>query len=365
MSKNINNIKTEVPLVIDEFSISQNSSTYFIADIAANHDGDLSKAIDLIYAAKEAGAHAAKFQHFNAKTIVSDKGFRDLEGKLAHQSGWKKSVYEVYEDASISNSWTEVLSETCRKAGISFFSSPYSFELVDHIDRFVPAYKIGSGDITWTQIIEYIAKKDKPVIIATGASNIDEVKIAVDTTAKYNDQIALLQCNTNYTGADENMNYINLNVLNTYKKMFPGIVLGLSDHTKTHTSVLGAVALGAKIIEKHFTLNNDLEGPDHSFSLTPLKWREMVDMVRELESNLGNGIKKVEDNEIDSIIVQRRSIRSNKLLRKGHVIKFEDLDFLRPCPEGSLKPSETDIVIGKTLIKDIEEGEAIQGNHLL
>ena len=108
MSKNINNIKTEVPLIIDGFSISQNSSTYFIADIAANHDGDLSKAIDLIYAAKEAGAHAAKFQHFNAKTIVSDKGFRDLEGKLAHQSGWKKSVYEVYEDASISNSWTEV-----------------------------------------------------------------------------------------------------------------------------------------------------------------------------------------------------------------------------------------------------------------
>ena len=97
----------------------------------------------------------------------------------------------------------------------------------------MPAYKIGSGDITWTQIIEYIAK-DKPVIIATGASNIDEVKIAVDTTAKYNDQIALLQCNTNYTGADENMNYINLNVLNTYKKMFH-IVLGLSDHTKTHT----------------------------------------------------------------------------------------------------------------------------------
>lgn len=361
---NINLAEGAQSIVIDGFEINQNSNTYFIADIAANHDGNLNKAIDLIYSAKEAGAHAAKFQHFNAKTIVSNKGFKDLAGKLAHQSKWKKTVYEVYEDASISTEWTKILSDTCKKAGISFFSSPYSFELVDHIDEFVPAYKIGSGDITWTQLIAYIAKKNKPVIMATGASNMDEVEIAVEVATKHNKNVALLQCNTNYTGAEENMNYINLNVLRTYRKIFPGLILGLSDHTKTHTSVLGAVALGAKIIEKHFTLDNSLEGPDHSFSLTPTKWIEMVKLVNELESNMGSFEKKVENNELSSKIVQRRSIRSNKPLKKGQVITLEDLDYLRPCPEGSLSPSEVKKVIGKSLVTDIEEGESIHECNL-
>ena len=193
--------------------IGEKHPTYFIADIAANHDGSLQRAKELIYLAAEAGADAAKFQHFKAETIVSDNVFKSIGSKLSHQSTWEKSVFEVYKDASINLGWTPILKETCDKAGIDFFTSPYSLELVDHIDPFVPAYKIGSGDITWIEIIKYIASKKKPYIIATGASDMNEVSRAVQAGLKINKELALLQCNTNYTGSRENFKYINLNVI--------------------------------------------------------------------------------------------------------------------------------------------------------
>ena len=142
---------------IGNSDISTNSKTYFIADIAANHDGDLEKAKDLIYMAKEAGADAAKFQHFKAKTIVSDFGFKNLGSKASHQKNWNKSIYEVYEDAEVPLDWTETLYETCQKADIDFFTSPYDINEIDFIDKYVPAYKVGSGDITFHKIIEKMA----------------------------------------------------------------------------------------------------------------------------------------------------------------------------------------------------------------
>ena len=160
---------------IENKEINQNSETYFIADIAANHDGDIERAKDLIYLAAESGANAAKFQHFQAKTIVSDFGFKSLKQNLAHQKSWKKSVYEVYEDASVNLDWTQILVETCSKAKIAFFTTPYSLEVIDFIDKYVPAFKIGSGDITWHALIEKVAKKKKPYILATGASSFEEV----------------------------------------------------------------------------------------------------------------------------------------------------------------------------------------------
>ena len=158
---------------IGENKIGFDAPLYFIADVAANHDGDLERAKDLIYLSAEAGADAAKFQHFTANTIVSDLGFKSLGGQQSHQSKWKKSVFDVYQDASINQDWTPILKETCDKAGITFFTSPYSFDLVDAVDSFVPAYKIGSGDITWLENIEYIASKKKPIILATGGSNLN------------------------------------------------------------------------------------------------------------------------------------------------------------------------------------------------
>ena len=278
---------------IDSVEVGDNAPCYFIADIAANHDGDLERAKDLIFLAAENGANAAKFQHFQASTIVSDYGFKNLGSQQSHQAKWSKSVFEVYKEASIDVTWTQSLKETCGKAGISFFTSPYDFDMVDHIEPFAAAFKIGSGDITWIEMVEYIARKKKPYIVATGASTMDDVTRAVHAGTKINDEIALLQCNTNYTGSIENMGFVQLNVLKTYRAMFPSMVLGLSDHTPKHATVLGAIALGAKIIEKHFTDDVTRIGPDHGFSMDPRSWLEMVERSRELEAALGYGSKKV------------------------------------------------------------------------
>tara|TARA_B100000242_G_C43052894_1_gene492034 strand:- start:1303 stop:2355 length:1053 start_codon:yes stop_codon:yes gene_type:complete len=338
--------------------INQKNPTYFIADIAANHDGDLERAKDLIYLAAESGADAAKFQHFEAKTIVSDIGFKSLGKNFSHQAEWKKSVYEVYEEASVDWSWTEEIKNTCKKAKISFFTTPYSLEIVDFIDKYVPAYKIGSGDITWLPIIEKIAHKQKPYILATGASNFSDVINAVNCALKINTEFCIMQCNTNYTNNLENFKYINLNVLKTYKQMFPNVLLGLSDHTPGHATVLGAVALGAKMVEKHFTDDNSRNGPDHTFSMNPKSWKDMVNRTRELEAALGGGIKKVENNETETVILQRRSYRANKNMFKGHIIQKDDFSCLRPCPSEAVLPSIR--IIGKTLTRSISLGDFIK-----
>jgi sialic acid synthase SpsE len=329
--------------------ISIHHPAYFIADIAANHDGDLERAKDLIYLAAEAGADAAKFQHFQAETIVSDHGFKSLSSQQSHQAKWKDSVFDVYKAASVNLDWTETLKETCEKASITFFTSPYALDLVDYIDDFVPAYKIGSGDITWLEMIQHIASKQKPYFLATGAATADEVHRAVCAALAINPQLALMQCNTNYTGSLENFKYIQLNVLKTYRAMYPDMVLGLSDHTPGHATVLGAVALGARMIEKHFTDDINRAGPDHAFSMDSRTWREMIDRTRELENALGDGVKKVEENESQTVVLQRRSIRVVSDMKEGRVLHAKDLKFLRPCPADGLPPCRVDEVIGKKL----------------
>ncbi len=349
---------------INDKRIGKSYPCYFIADIAANHDGDLERAKDLIYLASEAGADAAKFQHFQAATIVSDKGFKSLKLQQSHQSNWKSSVFDVYEAASVNLEWTSTLKETCEKAGITFFTTPYSLELVDYLDDFVPAYKIGSGDITWLEMIERVASKHKPYFLATGASTADEVHRAVRAALAINPQLALMQCNTNYTANLGNFKFIQLNVLKTYRAMYPDMVLGLSDHTPGHATVLGAVALGASMVEKHFTDDVNRVGPDHAFSMDPLNWREMVDRTRELENALGSGIKKVEDNEIETVVVQRRSMRASATLSKHHVIKTGDFIALRPCPADALAPLQMQAIIGRTLSRDIPAGDYLRAIDL-
>ncbi len=342
--------------------IGEDHPTYFIADIAANHDGDIERAKDLIWLAKEAGADAAKFQHFKAETIVSDHGFRAMGSQQAHQSKWKKSVFEVYQSASVDLGWTPVLKETCEKAGITFFTSPYAPDLVDAVDPFVPAYKIGSGDITWLEMVRHIAGKGKPYILATGASTMDEVNRAVQAALQVNNCLALLQCNTNYTGCPENFHYVQLNVLRSYRVMYPDMVLGISDHTPGHACVLGAVALGARIVEKHFTDDRRRIGPDHEFSLDPTAWRDMVERTRELENALGDGIKRVEENERETVIVQRRSLRATKVLNAGHRLRTEDLIPLRPCPADAVSAADINLVIGRTLRRTKQKGEHLTHN---
>lgn len=338
--------------------------TYFIADVAANHDGDLERAKDLIYLCAAAGADAAKFQHFTAPSIVSDYGFRSLGSQQSHQAAWQKSVFEVYQAASLDVDWTPVLKETCDKAGITFFTSPYSFALVDAVDPYVPAYKVGSGDITWLEIIDHMASKGKPMLLACGASTADDVSRAMAVVQARTRDVVLMQCNTNYTASLENFRYIQLNVLRTFAAMYPEVTLGLSDHTPGHATVLGAVALGARVVEKHFTDSTHREGPDHAFSMDPRTWRDMVERTRELEQALGSGVKRVEDNERDTVVLQRRAIRLTRDLPTGHILTPGDLEVLRPCPADGLAPWHLADVVGRTVATALHAGAHLRWQDL-
>ena len=313
--------------------ISEKQPTYFIADIASNHDGSLKKAKKLIKIAADSGANAAKFQNFYAKTLVSDYGFRNLANINSHQNKWQKSVYETYKENEVPIAWTSELKEECKRNNIEYFTAPYDDKIIKYLNKYVDIWKLGSGDITWHENILRIAKTQKPLIIATGASNIDEVRKIYNKVNKINSKICIMQCNTNYTGSNENFKYINLNVLKSYKKYFPNAILGLSDHTVGHETVLGAIALGAKVIEKHFTDNNDNTGPDHKFSMNPKAWQKMINASRNLELSLGGELKKLEKNERYTVILQRRSGWLKKDIKSGEKIKANDIDFLRPCPK--------------------------------
>lgn len=340
--------------------IGDATPTYFVADISANHDGSLERAKHLIRLVAEAGADAAKFQNFRAPAIVSRRGFATLGGQFSHQSRWKKSVYEVYEEASLPWEWTAALKAECDSAGIDYFSTPYDFEAVDMLDPYVEMFKIGSGDITWLEMLRHVAGKGKPVLLATGAANIGDVQRAVHAIGEINPHLVLMQCNTNYTGDPENFSHIHLNVLKTYRAMFPGLVLGLSDHTSGHAAVLGAVTLGARVVEKHFTDDTTREGPDHPFSMTPATWRDMVDRTRELERALGSGDKTVAENERQTVVIQRRCLRAARDLSAGSVLTREMIDVLRPAPADAVFPFELDRVLGLRLLADLEAGDHLR-----
>lgn len=343
---------------IGERYIGDRSPTYFIADIAANHDGSLSRAIDLIHLAAESGADAVKFQHFKAKKIVSDFGFQELGRQLSHQARWAKPVEEVYRDAELPREWNHYLKKAADEASVDFFSAPYDIEAVIELNNLgVPAFKMGSGDINWYDIIVAMASTGKPLFAATGASELTDVIRLVDVVRPFEIPICLMQCNTNYTGDLENFKHINLNVLKSYSLLFPDVVLGLSDHTFGYVTVLGAVALGAKAIEKHFTDDNSRLGPDHAFSMNKHSWYEMVQRTRELELALGSTIKRVSENEKDTLVLQRRCIRAARDLPAGHIISSEDIIPLRPAPINSLEPWEAKKLIGKKLARFYKSGE--------
>lgn len=344
--------------------VGDGESTFFIADISANHDGDLDRAKMLIQLCAEAGADAAKFQNFRAPKIVSRLGFESMGRPLSHQATWKKSVYEVYQDATLPWEWTKTLKGECDRVGIGYFSTPYDFEAVDMLDSYVPCFKIGSGDITWTEMLLKVASKKKPVILSTGASDFTDVRRAVDTILAINPELVLLQCNTNYTARLENFRHIHLNVLRTYRQAFPNVVLGLSDHTRGHSTVLGAIAFGARVVEKHFTDDPTRPGPDHPFSMTPETWREMVDRSRELEFALGDAEKRVADNERETVILQRRCLRASRDLKAGALLTREDIDVLRPAPRDAIFPYDVEQVLGKRLTVDVPVGEYIRWTML-
>jgi sialic acid synthase SpsE len=340
--------------------IGKNHPTYIIAEIGANFNGDINVAKELIKSAKECGADCAKFQTFISEKIVSDNGFSLMELKGVHGT-WGKTVGQVFKEVEFPREWHQELLEYANSIGIHFSTSPYDFEAVDLCQNLdLPFIKIGSGEITWLEMIKYISQKNKPVFLATGDATMSEIDEAIRTIEETgNENVVLMQCITNYPSKIENAN---INVLKNYQNSFE-ILTGYSDHSPGPVVSLGAVSLGAVVIEKHFTLDKNDKGPDHPHSMNPVEFKLMVDQIRDLEKALGNSRKVVVEEESETVFVQRRSLYINKNLQVGDTIKEEDIIVLRPAL--GIPPKFKNTIIGSKLKTDIKEGFPIFWDNIL
>ena len=350
-------------------NIGQGYPAYIIAEIGSNFDGNFERAKYLALLAKEAGASAFKIQIFSASKIVSSTGFKNLQ--VSFQSGWEKPVVEVYKSAEFPREWIRKLSDYSKEISIDFFTSPYDIEAVDLLeDCGVIAYKIGSGEIDNLEFLEYVAEKGKPVFLSCGAATLEEIEQAVYVIRQTgNDQIVLLQCVTNYPSSIIDAN---IKAMNQLKEKF-GVEVGYSDHTigiegggddplSGITIPLGAVALGAKVIEKHFTDDRNRKGPDHPFAMVKEDFKKMVEAIRALEKALGDGNKKITESEKETVIIQRRGIYAKEDIKAGEIITREKIDLLRPAI--GLRPSQIKNILGKKAKYKIKSGDPIKLNDV-
>lgn len=338
--------------------IGEGHPVYLIAEIGANFDGSIEKAKKLVKAAKECGADCAKFQTFKSERIVSGKGFASMKLKGVHGS-WGRPVEDVFRDAEFPREWHKEIANYCREIGIDFSTAPYDFEAVDLCERLeLPFIKIGSGEITWLEMLDYIARKNRPIFLATGDASLSEIDEAIRTIeATGNANLVLMQCITNYPSKIESAN---INVLKTYQTAF-GILTGYSDHSPGPVVAIGSVALGACVIEKHFTLNKRDAGPDHPHSMDVNEFKLMVEYVRELEAAMGSTRKVVVDEESETVIVQRRALYARRFIPAGKVLEKEDIVELRPAL--GILPKYKQNLIGRTLKRDVAEGTPIYWEH--
>ena len=334
--------------------IGENYPTYIIAEIGGNFDGSKDKAKRLIDAAKEAGADCAKFQTFVTSKIVSEGGFSHMQLKGVHGS-WGRSVSDVFKDVEFPMEWHREIADYCKNIGIDFITAPYFKEAVDLCAEMgLPFIKIGSGEITWLEMVDYIARKGLPIMLATGDATMSEIDEAVRTIeAAGNKNLVLMQCITNYPSKIDSAN---VNVLKTYQSAY-NVLTGYSDHSPGHVVALASVVIGGRVIEKHFTLNKKDKGPDHPHSMEPQEFKFMVDSVREVERAMGSTCKEVVAEENETVYVQRRCLYAKNNLAKGHVMTVDDIDVLRPAL--GIPPKFKNIIIGKICRADIAKGQTL------
>ena len=335
---------------IGESRIGSNNKTFIIAELSANHMNDFDIAVKTIEAMAESGADAVKFQTFTPDTITIDcdnEYFQIKQGTV-----WDGQVlHELYEEAFMPWDWQPKLKKIAEDLGLIAFSSPFDKTSVDFLeDMDVPAYKIASFEITDIPLIEYVASKDKPVIISTGIANLEDIELAIKTCLDVgNNQIALLKCTSSYPAP---LDEINLNTIPDLADKF-GCVVGLSDHTLGGDVSIAAVALGAKIIEKHFILDRNMGGPDSEFSMEPKEFKQMVDSIRNVEKALGSVSYELSD-KMESNREFSRSLFVVEDIKKGEIITEDNVRSIRPC--FGLHPKYLNGILGKKCNKDLKKG---------
>ncbi|QGU94988.1 N-acetylneuraminate synthase [Clostridium bovifaecis] len=306
--------------------IGDNFPCFIIAEAGVNHNGNIKLAKELVDKAVEAGVDAVKFQTFKTERLVT--GYANMAKYQKDNIGKEDSQFNMLKRLELSYEEFIELKNYCDNREIMFMSTPFDFESADFLHSIgVEAFKISSGDLTNIPMLEYIAKFNKPMILSSGMAVLGEIEDAIIALRSIGmDSIAVLHCTSNYPAALES---VNLKAMNTIKNTFK-IVGGYSDHTEGITIPIAAAALGADIIEKHFTLDKNMEGPDHKASLDPEELKKMVEEVRKVEMSLGNGIKTLSKSEIDTMKVARKSIVASRDIKQGEIIRFKDLDYKRP-----------------------------------
>lgn len=330
---------------------------FIIAEAGVNHNGDINIAKKLVDKAKEAGVDAIKFQTFRAENLVTKEAPKAEYQKETTGDG---SQFEMLKKLALSLEDHIILKRYCEEKGIMFISTPFDYESVDLLEKTgVSLYKVSSGDLTNLPLLSYIANKNKPIILSTGMANLGEVEEAVETISKAgNDRIILLHCTSNYPTAYED---VNLRAMLTMKEAFK-LPVGYSDHTIGIEIPIAAVALGAKVIEKHFTLDRNMKGPDHRASIEPDELKIMVRSIRNIELAMGDGIKRCNNSEENIRKVARKSIVAGRDISKDEVITINNISFKRP--EFGLKPKYVDLVVGKKARRNIKVNEFITFNDV-
>lgn len=338
---------------IGKFNINENSKVFIIAELSANHLQDFDIAKRTIYAMREAGVDCVKIQTVEpgSLTIESDKPDFIINAGTAWDG---RTLFDLYDEVQTPWEWHQPIKELVEGLGMEFFSSPFNNSAVEFLESLnVPAYKIASFEITDIPLIKYVASKGKPIIISTGIAEENDIIDALNACHEVgNKEVILLKCTSAYpTPFDE----VNLNMILTLREKF-NCFIGLSDHTMGSTVPLGAVALGAKVIEKHFILDRKMGGPDAGFSMEPHEFKNMVNSIRELEQALGKPDIQISD-KVRKNRNFARSLYVVKAIKKGDLFSTENIRSIRPG--FGMKPKFLNDVIGKRAGKDIERGTAM------
>jgi N-acetylneuraminate synthase/N,N'-diacetyllegionaminate synthase len=333
--------------------------TFIVAEIGVNHNGNMRMARKLIDAAKDAGADSVKFQAFKTERIATK--YAEKARYQKETTDPKKSQFNMLKKLELGDAEIKELHHYAQKKNILFLSSAFDEESVDLLDSLnVPAFKIASGELTNLPLLRYMAHKKRPIILSTGLSTLAEIEEALAVIREEGvKDIILLHCVTSYPAKEEDAN---LKVMDLLKRQF-GYPVGFSDHTMSITVPIAAAALGAVLIEKHFTLDKTLPGPDHRASLEPTEFSEMVKGIRDVEKALGDGMKRLTANEEEIRKVARRSIVAKTRIPKGAIIRESMVDFKRPGT--GLEPRDLCKIIGKRTKKDIEPDELITFEKLV
>jgi len=340
---------------INKSKIGDNSSCYIVAEMSANHGGDIGKAIEIIHSAKESGADAVKLQTYRADTITLDSEKEDF--RLANDNPWEnyKTLYSLYENAFTPWEWHRKLFDEGKKIGIDIFSSPFDCTAVDFLEKInTPAYKIASPEITDVPLIKAVARTGKPVILSSGLSTIDDIELAIDTLEVNGcSDYALLKCTTAYPAPPED---INLKTIPDFIDKF-NCIAGISDHSIGTEISIAAVALGAKIIEKHFVLSKNDKSVDSFFSLCPEEFKKMVDEVRVVEKALGIIDYTIPSSAKENIMALR-SLYVTENIKKGDIVTSKNVKSVRPSY--GLHPKHYENILGKTVSKDLNKGDRFE-----